>query len=122
MKRIIFYLLLLFLVDCKPKTVEEEAKAKAAATAAAAAASICRDTNCSNYTSQAQAQAAYNLDPKCRADLDQNKNGVVCEEPGNTVKTCQSTSNCGCSNKVKADCERDICCRWVVGTGCRCGL
>lgn len=83
-------------------------------------ATPCVDTNCANYTSQASAQAAFNADPKCRADLDKDKDGIACEEPGNSVKTCASTSNCGCSSKTKAQCELDPCCRWVVGTGCVC--
>ncbi len=80
----------------------------------------CKDTNCANYTSQAAAQAAYKADPTCRADLDADKDGIACEEPGNSVKTCATTSNCGCSNKNKSVCESDICCRWIVGTGCKC--
>ncbi|EZH75762.1 hypothetical protein ATO12_02965 [Aquimarina atlantica] len=80
----------------------------------------CRDTNCANYTSQAAAQAAFNADPECRNDLDLDNDGIACEEPGNSVRTCASTSNCGCSNKTKAECERDPCCKWVVGTGCKC--
>lgn len=85
-----------------------------------AESSICVDTNCSNYTSKAAAQAAFDLDPKCRADLDQNKNGSACDEPGNTVKTCASTSNCGCSSYTKSECEKNACCQWIVGTGCKC--
>lgn len=80
----------------------------------------CRDTNCSNYTSQSDAQADFNLNPDCRNDLDADKDGIACEEPGNTVKTCASTSNCGCSNKTKSQCESDACCKWIVGTGCKC--
>lgn len=80
----------------------------------------CRDTNCANYTSQAAAQAAYNADPECRNDLDADKDGIACEEPGNSVKTCATTSNCGCSNKNKAPCQADPCCRWIVGEGCKC--
>jgi hypothetical protein len=82
--------------------------------------SICTDTNCANYTSKLAAQAAFDADPKCRADLDQNKNGIACEEPGNSVKNCASTSNCGCSNKTKSECESNPCCQWIVGTGCKC--
>lgn len=82
--------------------------------------SECRDTNCANYTSQAAAQAAFDADPECRNDLDQNKNGIACEEPGNSVKTCASTSNCGCSGKIKSVCQQDPCCKWVVGKGCEC--
>ncbi|WP_394970387.1 DUF4236 domain-containing protein [uncultured Croceitalea sp.] len=81
----------------------------------------CRDTNCANYTSQANAQADFDADPECRNDLDADNDGIACEEPGNSVKTCASTSNCGCSNKNKAPCQADPCCRWVVGEGCKCG-
>ena len=80
----------------------------------------CRDTNCANYTSQSAAQAAFNADPECRNDLDRDKDGIACEEPGNSIKTCASTSACGCSGKNKSPCEADSCCRWVVGDGCNC--
>lgn len=80
----------------------------------------CRDTNCANYTSQVVAQADFDADLDCRNDLDADNDGIVCEEPGNSVKTCASTSNCGCSNKNKTPCQADPCCRWVVGEGCRC--
>ncbi len=82
--------------------------------------SFCRDTNCANYTSQAAAQAAYDADPECRNDLDRDNDGIACEEPGNSVKNCATTSNCGCSGKNKAACEADPCCKWIVGTGCKC--
>ncbi|WP_201723374.1 DUF4236 domain-containing protein [Zobellia sp. OII3] len=81
----------------------------------------CRDTNCANYTSQAAAQAAYDADPECRNDLDADKDGMACEEPGNTIKNCATTSNCGCSNKNKTPCQADPCCKWIVGKGCKCG-
>lgn len=80
----------------------------------------CRDTNCANYTSQSAAQAAFDTDPECRNDLDADNDGIACEEPGNSVKNCASTSNCGCSNKNKSPCQADPCCRWVVGEGCKC--
>ncbi|WP_298539494.1 excalibur calcium-binding domain-containing protein [uncultured Aquimarina sp.] len=80
----------------------------------------CRDTNCANYTSMASAQTAFDADPECRNDLDRDNDGIACEEPGNSVRTCASTSNCGCSNKPKSQCESDPCCKWVVGTGCKC--
>ncbi len=80
----------------------------------------CRDTNCANYTSREAAQAAYDADPECRGDLDADNDGLACEEQGNTVKTCSSTSNCGCSNKNKTPCQSDPCCKWVVGEGCSC--
>lgn len=80
----------------------------------------CKDTNCANYTSRSSAQAAFDADPTCRADLDQDKDGIACEEPGNSVKTCNSTSNCGCSKYTKSECESDPCCRWITGEGCKC--
>lgn len=80
----------------------------------------CRDTNCANYTSQSAAQSAFNADPECRNDLDADNDGIACEEPGNSIKNCATTSNCGCSNKNKSPCEADPCCRWVVGEGCEC--
>ncbi|WP_142783811.1 DUF4236 domain-containing protein [Changchengzhania lutea] len=83
-------------------------------------ASPCRDTNCANYTSQASAQAADEADPECRNDLDKDNDGIACEEPGNSVKNCATTSNCGCSGKNKSPCEADPCCKWIVGTGCKC--
>ncbi|WP_430907040.1 DUF4236 domain-containing protein [Maribacter sp. 2-571] len=86
-----------------------------------AGAKECSDTNCANYTSQTAAQAAYNADPECRNDLDADKDGIACEEPGNSVKNCATTSNCGCSGKNKTPCQSDPCCRWVVGEGCKCG-
>ena len=33
---------------------------------------------------------------------------------------CPTTAACGCSNKSKADCELDYCCKWTVGQGCGC--
>ncbi len=80
----------------------------------------CKDTNCANYISQSAAQAAFNADPECRNDLDADNDGIACEEPGNSVKDCATTSNCGCSNKNKTPCQADPCCRWVVGEGCKC--
>jgi len=81
----------------------------------------CRDTNCANYISQSAAQADFDANPECRNDLDADNDGIACEEPGNSVKNCASTSNCGCSNKNKSPCQADPCCRWVVGEGCKCG-
>lgn len=80
----------------------------------------CVDTNCSDYTSQAAAQAAFNADPDCRGDLDADNDGIACEEPGNSVTTCPTTANCGCSGLNKTPCEASVCCKWVVGSGCEC--
>ncbi len=106
---------LLFLALCSCSTNEEEGVSEEMATQTS-----CRDTNCANYTSQTEAQAAYDADPECRNDLDRDGDGIACEEPGNSIKTCASTSNCGCSNKRKVACQQDACCQWVVGTGCKC--
>jgi hypothetical protein len=62
----------------------------------AAGKTNCIDKNCKNYATQAEAQADFKLNPDCRKDLDADKDGTACEEPGNTVKTCLNTSNCGC--------------------------
>lgn len=82
--------------------------------------SPCIDTNCSDYTSQAAAQRAFNADPDCRGDLDADNDGIACEEQGNSVTICPQTANCGCSGMNKAPCEASPCCRWVVGEGCKC--
>jgi len=79
----------------------------------------CIDTNCANYGSRAEAQVAFDADPECRNDLDRDNDKVACEEPGNSVKDCGTTSQSGCSGKNKASCESDSCCRWVVGEGCK---
>ncbi len=42
-----------------------------------------------------------------------------CSEDNN-FSSCPTTANCGCSNKVKSDCEIDSCCQWIVGEGCKC--
>lgn len=80
----------------------------------------CSDTNCADYTSQAAAQADFDADPECRNDLDADNDGIACEELGNSVTICPTTSNCGCSGKNKAPCQADLCCKWVVGEGCEC--
>lgn len=82
--------------------------------------SNCVDTNCSDYTSMAAAQAAFNADPECRGDLDADNDGFACEELGNSVTICPTTENCGCSGKNKSPCQADPCCKWVVGEGCEC--
>lgn len=94
--------------------------------------SECRDTNCADYNSRAEAQADFDWNPDCRADLDADKDGLACEENnwtdyynslnnnGGNTSGCPTTSNCGCSGKNKSECENDICCRWIVGTGCKC--
>ncbi len=105
------FLLTIILISCT--SIESEKIEETSATE-------CKDTNCANYTSQTAAQVAFDADPECRNDLDSDKDRVACEEPGNSVKDCTTTSNCGCSGKNKAPCQSDPCCRWIVGEGCKC--
>ena len=39
----------------------------------------CVDTNCSDYATHEQAQAAYEADPDCHGDLDRDHDGIACE-------------------------------------------
>lgn len=80
----------------------------------------CIKTNCADYTSQASAQADFDSDPVCHDDLDADNDGLACEEPGNSVTICSTTSSCGCSGHNKSPCEADPCCKWTVGSGCGC--
>ncbi|MEM8909311.1 MAG: excalibur calcium-binding domain-containing protein [Bacteroidota bacterium] len=94
----------------------------------------CSDTNCEDYRSQVEAQLDYDWNPECRADLDADGDGIACEENrwtqyyaslsntggNNGTGACPTTANCGCSGKNQSPCQSDPCCRWVVGTGCRC--
>ncbi len=95
--------------------------------------SDCIDTNCADYRSREEAQKDFNWNRECRADLDADKDGLACEENnwvdyynalnsgGSSGGTgCPTTSNCGCSGKNKSPCQSDPCCRWIVGTGCKC--
>jgi hypothetical protein len=110
--------------------------------------SICPDSTCGDYATQAAAQAAYNADPSCNKKLDPNNDGAACEQHFNTgnngtggtgnggnnsggsgtgsnggtggnTSACPTTANCGCSNKNKDACA-SACCKWVVGSGCQC--
>lgn len=81
---------------------------------------VCPDVSCAAYTTQGEAQAAFDSDPSCLKALDGDEDGIACEElPNPGTGGCPTTSNCGCSNKNKAACGGD-CCAWIVGTGCRC--
>ncbi|WP_254161230.1 hypothetical protein [Chryseosolibacter histidini] len=85
-------------------------------------AGACPDAKCANYSTQAAAQAAYNADPECMDALDNDNDKIACEElsaGGSGGTNCPTTSNCGCSGKNKDQCG-GACCKWVVGTGCRC--
>lgn len=41
--------------------------------------SPCIDKKCSDFSTQAEAQAAYNSNPECYDDLDGDNDGVPCE-------------------------------------------
>ncbi|MBL3657384.1 hypothetical protein [Fulvivirga sediminis] len=82
---------------------------------------ICPYSNCDNYTTQEQAQAAFDANPECLKNLDADNDRKACEhlrsEGGST--SCPDTANCGCSGKTKSECGGP-CCQWIVGTGCKC--
>lgn len=81
----------------------------------------CIDTNCEDYSSQQEAQRAFEADPECRNDLDHDNDGIACEHLNNVdINNCPTTANCGCSRKRKTECQGDPCCQWIVGEGCRC--
>ncbi|WP_103865718.1 excalibur calcium-binding domain-containing protein [Aquimarina sp. I32.4] len=80
----------------------------------------CIDTNCEDYRSQQEAQAAFDADPECRNDLDHDSDGIACEHLTDRVSNCPTTANCGCSGKNKNQCKQDSCCQWIVGKGCNC--
>ena len=83
--------------------------------------SLCPDASCADYTTQQQAQSAFDDDPECLGELDNDNDGIACEHlPVSGVPSgCPTTANCGCSNKNKDQCA-SACCKWVTGTGCRC--
>lgn len=39
----------------------------------------CPDKTCSDYSTQAEAQAAFDADPDCLNNLDGDNDGIVCE-------------------------------------------
>ena len=96
----------------------------------------CKDKNCSDYSTQAEAQAAFESDRECYGDLDHDNDGIACESnagysPSSTSSTsqnttpstsspCPTTAKCGCSGYNKADCPTDPCCKWTSGAGCGC--
>lgn len=83
----------------------------------------CPAKNCADYAKVEDAQRDFETNPECRSDLDHDKDGIACEDYnyGNTTTNgCPNTSNCGCSNKTKANCESSACCKWIVGSGCKC--
>lgn len=82
----------------------------------------CPDKSCNDYSTQGEAQAAFDADPDCLGELDDDHDGVACEHlSGGTgaPSSCPTTVNCGCSGKSKSQCGGP-CCKWIVGTGCRC--
>lgn len=95
-------------------------------------AASCITKLCAEFSSQTEAQTAYDRDKKCLSGLDRDNDGLACEDefgasggtgtgtPGSGASGCPTTSNCGCSNKTKTVCEASACCQWIVGTGCKC--
>ena len=95
----------------------------------------CPTRTCSEYTTQAEAQKAFDADQLCLAALDNDNDGIACEQlptgTGSGTGTggtgtgsgsgsgCPATAACGCSNKTKAQCVGP-CCKWTVGSGCGC--
>jgi hypothetical protein len=91
---------------------------------------LCPDKTCDDYATQAEAQAAFDADPSCLGELDNDSDGIACEHlpaagnpntnPGTTPGTnCPTTSSCGCSGKKKDSCGGP-CCTWTTGSGCGC--
>jgi hypothetical protein len=92
---------------------------------------ICPDKTCDDYATQAEAQAAFDDDPSCLGELDNDSDGIACEHllsgnppttnPGTNPGTsnCPTTSSCGCSGKNKSACGGP-CCKWTTGQGCGC--
>lgn len=90
---------------------------------------LCPDAVCKDYATREEAQAAFDRDPACLGELDNDNDGEACEHlpsgngnsggNGGSSIGCPTTSNCGCSNKNKDQCA-SACCKWVVGSGCRC--
>ena len=83
---------------------------------------VCPDATCADFVSQQEAQNAFNANKDCLQQLDDDSDGIACEHllDGGGSGGCPTTSNCGCSNKNKSECESSACCRWIVGTGCKC--
>lgn len=83
----------------------------------------CPDATCDNYVTHSAAQAVYDADPECFGELDHDSDGLACEHlisgGGGVGGGCPTTSNCGCSGFNKDRCGGS-CCKWIVGTGCRC--
>ena len=80
----------------------------------------CPQKTCNDYATQQEAQTAYDADKTCLKNLDNNSDGVACENlSSGSGSGCNGTANCGCSNKTKNQCA-STCCKWIVGTGCVC--
>lgn len=83
---------------------------------------MCPDATCDDYVTQVAAQAVYDSNPECLGELDHDSDGIACEHlttSGGGGSGCPTTSNCGCSGFNKDQCGGS-CCRWIVGTGCKC--
>ena len=63
----VFIIIMIFLASCTPTP------------------DICRETKCSNYSTQAEAQAAFDQDPECHANLDRDDDLIPCEHLPDSV-------------------------------------
>lgn len=95
----------------------------------------CPTRTCNDYKTQAEAQVAFDNNKQCLGELDNDNDGIACEQlptgTGSGTGTggtgtgsgsgsgCPATAACGCSNKTKAQCVGP-CCKWTVGSGCGC--
>ncbi len=89
----------------------------------------CPSKTCKDFVTQEQAQQAFDADKICLDNLDNDNDGIACEEllningsgnnGGGSNSGCPNTASCGCSGKTKNVCE-STCCKWVVGSGCKC--
>ena len=80
----------------------------------------CSSNVCSDYVKQSSAQQDLASFPEECSQLDLDGDGEACNEVGNGVTECPTTSACGCSNYNMDQCSYDPCCAWTVGEGCNC--
>lgn len=61
-----------------------------------AGVALAQDLNCSDFTTQAEAQAVYNQDPSDPNGLDRDNDGVACEAlPGGAPGSAENGANTG---------------------------
>jgi hypothetical protein len=69
--------------------------------AASCALDECPEDSCYWYTSQDEAQSDLDAYPEACIDLDPNGDGGSCNEPGNGITVCATSSAFGCSSLRK---------------------